>query len=225
MRALSVIAVLWLALPWSLQARSLHWQQLEVEARLDSDGQLHMVERHTMVFDGEHNGGERVFDYRPGATLELEGIRRFDPTKGKYRALRAGDLSEVDHFALEGNRLRWRSRLPSDPPFDRQTLIYEIEYRFSGIVVAIEKGGYLLEHDFLIRDRPGSIEQIALDIRIDPPWRLQSSEDFELDGKGRGAHWKVTGGPKAPGDSHFLSLLLTHHGKKDPVAVQRFADP
>ena len=60
--------------------KELHWRSLDVTARLDADGRLHVVERHVMVFTGDWNGGERVFRLFPGQTLSLEGVRRFDPT-------------------------------------------------------------------------------------------------------------------------------------------------
>src|SRR5262249_50941943 len=41
--------------------RELHWDALDVEAHLDADGVLDVIERHTMVFTGDWNGGERVF--------------------------------------------------------------------------------------------------------------------------------------------------------------------
>src|SRR5207245_1133767 len=41
------------------QARSLYWRSLEVSARLDADGRLHVSERQAMVFSGDWNGGER----------------------------------------------------------------------------------------------------------------------------------------------------------------------
>ena len=43
------------------QDRSLYWKALDVTARLDADGRLHVTERHEMVFTGDWNGGERTF--------------------------------------------------------------------------------------------------------------------------------------------------------------------
>ena len=45
--------------------RELHWDALDVEAHLNADGVLEVIERHTMVFTGDWNGGERVFNVRP----------------------------------------------------------------------------------------------------------------------------------------------------------------
>ncbi len=198
-RKLCAVALVGAFLPGTVAARSLHWNTLEVEARLDADGRLHVIERHSMVFDGDHNGGQPVFDPRPGAVLELHGVRRLDPATGRHRPLRPGDLSAVDDYSLDGRELRWRSRLPTDSPFEQATLVYEIDYTLSRVVVAMDGGGYRLEHDFSIPDRPGTIERFALDIKIDPPWRLESDDDFDLGGTGGGAHWRVEGGPQPPG--------------------------
>ena len=45
-------------------ARTLYWRALDVTANIDADGRLHVVERHSMVFDGDWNGGERQFRVR-----------------------------------------------------------------------------------------------------------------------------------------------------------------
>ncbi|HEY9034925.1 MAG TPA: hypothetical protein VIN71_13370, partial [Pseudomonadales bacterium] len=58
------------------QAKSLYWQSLDVVAELDAAGGLHVVERQHMVFDGDWNGGERVFRLGFGQRLELLGMKR-----------------------------------------------------------------------------------------------------------------------------------------------------
>ena len=49
------------ALPAGAFARELHWSAMDVRARLDDSGTLHVVERQAMVFTGDWNGGERIF--------------------------------------------------------------------------------------------------------------------------------------------------------------------
>jgi hypothetical protein len=44
------------------QEHSLYWRDLDVHARLDQDGRLHVTERHAIVFTGDWNGGQRQFD-------------------------------------------------------------------------------------------------------------------------------------------------------------------
>ncbi len=76
MRVLRV-ATLLLCLPLNAFAqRELHWALLSVTARLDADGFLHVAETHTMVFTGDWNGGERIFNIRPGQKLSFDGISR-----------------------------------------------------------------------------------------------------------------------------------------------------
>lgn len=55
-----------MAVSLSLSARSLKWKSLDVEAKLEKSGQLYIRERHAMVFDGDWNGGKRVFRVEPG---------------------------------------------------------------------------------------------------------------------------------------------------------------
>jgi len=55
--------------------RELHWDTLEVEAHLNGNGVLDVTEHHTMVFTGDWNGGERVFNVRPRQKLEFGETR------------------------------------------------------------------------------------------------------------------------------------------------------
>src|SRR5438046_1891905 len=82
----------------SAGARTLHWRSIEVKARLDGNGLLHVSERQNMVFDGEWNGGERKFRIEPGQELKLAGMSRIDPDSGERAALSEGSLSSVDRY-------------------------------------------------------------------------------------------------------------------------------
>jgi len=96
--------------------KTLYWRRMDVAARLDARGVLHVSERQAIVFTGDWNGGERKFRIAPGQTLRFKGISRQDEA-GQMRALTSGSLSDVDHYTFtDPTTLRWRSRLPSDPP-------------------------------------------------------------------------------------------------------------
>jgi hypothetical protein len=77
MRRLLLVVLLALAVSPAL-AKSLDWRTLDVTARLDKDGALHVTERHGMVFDGDWNGGERTFRIGAGQGLHFESITRID---------------------------------------------------------------------------------------------------------------------------------------------------
>src|SRR6266571_7384284 len=95
--------------------KSLYWRTFDVTARLDADGRLHVREQQMMVFDGDWNGGERRFNIRPGQSLDVQRIVRVE--NGADIPLTRGNLSQVDHWDFAANNvIRWRSRLPSDPP-------------------------------------------------------------------------------------------------------------
>jgi hypothetical protein len=93
--------------------RELHWESIEVKARLDGEGSLRVVERQRFVFSGDWNGGERRFRVEDGQGFRFGGIRRIDMS-GAPTPLRAGDLSRLDQYRLEGSLLRWRSRHPHE---------------------------------------------------------------------------------------------------------------
>ncbi|MBI4523288.1 MAG: DUF2207 domain-containing protein [Deltaproteobacteria bacterium] len=155
----------------NLQARELEWRALDVIARLDRDGRLHVIERHAMLFTGDWNGGERRFRLEFGQQLKLHRVSKVDPVSNTESALSRGDLSQVDHFAWhDSTTLRWRSRRPGDPPFKRTEIVYVLEYSLSNILVP-EKNGFFLDHDFAFPDRPGPIRAFSLQLQIDPAWR------------------------------------------------------
>src|SRR4030095_15607173 len=86
--ALFLSLMLWCIAPGAQAAeRELHWDALDVEAHLLADGVLDVIERHTMVFTGEWNGGERVFNVRPRQKLEFLGLQRIDMKTGSLRLL------------------------------------------------------------------------------------------------------------------------------------------
>ena len=96
--------------------RTLHWRSIDVRARLDAQGRLHVRERQAMVFDGAWNGGERRFRLRLGQQLKLDDLSLEDST-GRLHPLQAGDLDEVGHYDWgDGHALRWRSRRPGILP-------------------------------------------------------------------------------------------------------------
>src|SRR5262249_59887167 len=89
--------------------KSLHWKSVDVQAKLDAQGVLHVSETQAMVFTGDWNGGERKFRVFPGQGLAFKGLSRLDPSTGQMRALSQGDLSEVDRYAFkDSTTLRWR---------------------------------------------------------------------------------------------------------------------
>jgi uncharacterized membrane protein YgcG len=192
-------------------ANELHWKSLEVGATLDAQGVLHVVERQHMVFTGDWNGGERKFDLRPGQEVVLRGMTRIDPASGGRREMREGSLDDVDRYAWFSDRvLRWRARLPDDPPFDRTEIVYDIAYSLYGALV--ETGGrYALNHDFAFADRTGGIENVVVTLRIDSAWRV----DGRLEQTFRA-------GPLHPGSGYIVRTELEWSGAGQP-ALQRTA--
>jgi hypothetical protein len=155
------------------QARELSWPSVSVTAHLDSAGRLLVSERQVMRFTGDWNGGERDFDVRLGQEFALRRLARLDPVTGALRDLRLDDdLESVDDFAwADITTLRWRSRLPSDPPFDRAELTYLIEVQHGNILTPRDDGGFRLSHDFAFARRDGPIERFDLTLTLDPVWR------------------------------------------------------
>ena len=207
-RALSLLVLL-LTPAGLLAEKSLYWKRLDVKANLDAQGVLHVAETQAMVFTGAWNGGERKFRVFPGQKLSLTRILRRDPETGQMRALARGDLSEVDRYAFtDATTLRWRSRRPSDPEFDRTEIVYELDYELSGILKK-EGDTYVLDHDFVFPDRVGTIETLQLDLTLDPAWKLLHPRPL-----------KVEKGPIPPGQDYVLRADLAYTGAGKPSAVR-----
>ncbi|MDX1503716.1 MAG: hypothetical protein R3325_15260, partial [Thermoanaerobaculia bacterium] len=201
--------------------RTLHWRALAVEARLDGDGKLLIVERQTMVFDGAWNGGQRDFLLEPGERLELYGVQRVDPASGVVVRLTRGDLDRVDHYDwIDRDTLRWRSRLPGDPPFENQAILYELYYSMTGVVEATGEG-YRLLHPFAFSDRVGTIERFELDLAVDPEWRVASAGGLDVEASETGSRISATADDLRPGLAFWADITLERTVAAAPASVRR----
>src|SRR5262245_20028208 len=169
-RLCRVVALL-LCLPATAFAqRDLHWERLSVTAHLEADGTLRVTEEQAMVFSGDWNGGERTFNIRPRQTLTFDGMSHRDGAAWRPMTESSG-LSSIDDYAFtDAKTLRWRSRLPSDPPFNLTTIEYQLRYTLSGIVQT-DGESYTLDHDFAFPDRTGPITRFELRLTLDPVWQ------------------------------------------------------
>lgn len=207
-----ILVILWFCsiISFSSQAqddRSMHWDALEVDARLDADGRLHVSELQSMVFNGAWNGGERRFSLFQGQSFELTELARVD-AQGQSHPLTEGDLDAIDEYRwTDSFTLRWRSRLPKDPPFQDASFTYRIDYVLSGIL-RFEDEQYVLDHDFAFSDRPGIIKRFLLRLTLDPVW----SPDEPIPQEVREDELK-------PGESVLIQRTLQYSGENLPAAV------
>ncbi|HMN10342.1 MAG TPA: DUF2207 domain-containing protein, partial [Gemmatimonadaceae bacterium] len=205
-----------LAAPPSLgaQERAPHGPSIPVGARLDRDGVLHVRETQAMRFTGDWNGGERRFNVNAGQRLDLDGMVRLDSATGREVTMVGGDLDVVDGFDWAGNRtLRWRSRLPGDPPFHDALRTYRLDYSYRNILVP-DGDAYRLDHDFAFTDREGPIEAFTLRLTLDPAWRAPDGFTGEF-------------GPLRldPGYGFTVDIPLRYLGGGRPAGVVFGADP
>ncbi len=78
-RLLTVAWVILLLMSHSARAeKTLAWNALKVQAHLDGEGRLHIVERHDMLFTDAWNGGERTFRIDRSQELVVESVTRID---------------------------------------------------------------------------------------------------------------------------------------------------
>jgi uncharacterized membrane protein YgcG len=207
-----VVLVLVVVLPTGAHAqRELSWDALTVDATVKADGSLHVIEEQRMVFDGDWNGGERVFRLGPRQRIELLGIERIDPASGERRTVQPGSLDTVDRWAwTDGTTLRWRSRLPTDPPFDGERITYRIGYRLTGVLLPQGDDVYLLDHDFAFADREGPIRRFQLNLTVEPPFEAADSEQVPANVELRNLR---------PGTSVPRTVRLRYLGEGAPAAA------
>jgi len=208
----SLVLLLGLARPAHAQ-RQLHWDRLDVQATLDADGTLTIVETQTMVFDGDWNGGERIFNIRPHQTLRWHGLLR-EQNGGWRQMTEDAALDDIDDYGwTEPHRLRWRSRMPGDPPFARTVLRYRLHYSLSGILLKNEDG-YVLDHDFVFPDRDGEIRAFRLQLTLDPAWEA-----------GSGFRTTYSADRLPAGDGFVLTVPLQFVGTGEPAALDTTLSP
>ena len=204
-RSFLVCCAILFATPHAM-ARTLDWPSLTVNVQVDEEGVLHITERHAMRFDGDWNGGERAFRLRTWHTLKLESVAELTPEGVEQTPLMPGYLSRVNEYQLRGNVLRWRNRLPTDPPFDNELKIYEIAYTIEGALVA-DGDGYILDHDLAFPDRPAQIERFDATVEFDPAWQgVESPQTFHREHLG-------------PGESVYIVAHPRYAGAGTPSAV------
>ncbi len=161
-----------LLFPSSSHGKSLYWQDITIQANLDSAGRLHIREQQDMVFSGKWNGGERKFFLRPGHKMQFESLARLTGDGQEIKLIR-GSLGLVDRWNHNGKKsIRWRSRLPSDPPFSNTPISYVLRYSIGNILTKVDNG-YLLNHDFCFTDRAGVVKDFKVTLAFDPVWNSE----------------------------------------------------
>lgn len=207
LRVLFALCGLLVCVPAAAETRELYWETLAVKAHLTAEGRLEVEERQTMVFTGDWNGGERTFNIRPRQELSFAGMSRVDPKSGAEHPMSEGSLDEVDHYGWHGKDvLRWRSRLPSDPPFDKTPITYVLRYSLDRILLR-DGDQYVLDHDFAFANRVLNIDHFTLDLTLDPAWEPLAPLQ---------KRWSVDSIP--PGKSFVLRVPLRFTGAGAPAA-------
>jgi len=187
-RCLALFFSLMLCLAPGLHAaeRELHWDALDVEAHLDADGVLDIIERHTI-----------------------------DASTGSLQPLRETSVpNDVDEFTWTDRRtLRWRSRLPSDPPFANTQRTYVLHYKLSGILVRNGEQ-YRIEHDFAFPNRSGPIQRFTLNLDLDQAW--QPLAEYQS---------RYSAGPLEPGEGFVVNIPLRYSRSVAPTAIDTGRPP
>jgi hypothetical protein len=202
-----VALLLLLALP--AFGKSMYWNAIDVEGRLDGDGNLHVIETQRIVFDGDWNGGERDFNVHGRQDVDVHRIVRIDGATETPLVL--GAIDELNHWDYNGTDVvRWRSRMPSDPPFANQELTYRLDYTYSNILL-VDGDHYRLDHDFGLPEREGVVKRFTLRLTFDPVWGAQPVS--------------IVRENQQPGERVPVDQTLTYAGEGFPAGIERPLSP
>ncbi|MBI3790287.1 MAG: DUF2207 domain-containing protein [Gemmatimonadetes bacterium] len=155
--------------PLAAQDRTIGWPSVTVDAVLDANGQLHVRERQVVRFTGDWNGGQRRFDVRAYQWVTLDSLLRLDTASGAWIHLQSGSTAAVDGYEWRNQRVRWRSRRESDPPFAATRLTYALHYTYGGMLQPGDSA-VVLNHDFGFADREAAIDTFRVHLVVDPAW-------------------------------------------------------
>ena len=171
--------------------KNLRWKRLDVTAYLDADGRMHVQERQSIVFNGDWNGGERTFRSSLENEIRLNEIARIE--SGKSIPLHSDQkLRAVDTYTwANNNTLRWRSRLPSDPPFDNREITYVLDY-VDSYILDPRGGSYVLDHNFGLPDLQWPIDEYSLVFSMDPVWQPSAPQHIVRTNLPRGQNETIT---------------------------------
>ena len=208
-------------------ARELFWRSIAVVAHVEADGSISVAETQAMVMSGDWNGGERIFRVETGQNVAVRRIVRVDPGSGGETVLERGDLDQVDRWNWNGRTtVRWRSRLPSDPPYERTLLVYRLETTAERIFEKGEGELYCFAHDFAFADREGPIERFALELSAAPGWSVASGVDPSGRRSPGALPARFEAGPLEPGRGFVVEGCLAWAGAGAPArATPRRLDP
>jgi uncharacterized membrane protein YgcG len=207
-KILLTLLVLFAASYASAGPRTLRWSRLAITARLDADGRLHVQERHSIVFNGDWNGGERTFRQGVENLIHLDRLSRIDESGQAIPLHEDKSLTRVDDYGwTSSNTLRWRSRRASDPPFENREITYVLEYTDERILVPADDT-YLLDHNFGLPDLPWPIDAYSVDFSLDPIWQPLDSIPPHI-ARTNAAH----------GENVTVTARLRHTGATRPSAV------
>jgi uncharacterized membrane protein YgcG len=166
--------------PLTAAAKSLDWKKFEVQAHLENDGDVTIKEEQTIVFDGDWNGGERRFDVAEGRSVDLISIQHWSPSVNGWIPVERGELSKVDRYQwTSSDTIRWRSRLPLDPPFHNTEERYLLQFRIHGAGQAGDPGQTIVRFPVLPGDRPGSVQVFDFHFTADPSLGQTTSDANE----------------------------------------------
>lgn len=110
------------------------WNRLDVAARLDNDGRLHVAETHEMELSGDVSIINRTFHYAADQSVLLGGISRLE-ADGSKKALKDAAVESADSYRVYRWGVQFSVRGERDPAFEGVvTRRYVIEYELQGAI-------------------------------------------------------------------------------------------
>jgi len=166
------------------EARSLYWDKIGVEIFVERDGSFKVIEELHYIFDGAWNGGIR--NINTDKLNEIEFLELWEGDKQYQR----GDIENVGAYETYNSGsdfvIKWRSRLPGDPPYAATPKTFKLVY--------VVKGGLNYSSDYdelywqaIFSDRDGVVKRGEVTVHLPEP--LADNSLAFLYSQADNAHW------------------------------------
>lgn len=140
------------AQPAHAEERSFEIGEVEIHARIDSDGNMHVTERDTYHFNGSFNG---IFvDLDTSGSDGIEHFQAFEVTDQENIPL---DFEE----SRDGNKVQYKIYTPSD----HETKVFQFTYSFMNVVQVYADTAELY-WKFFDQTNPSALETVRIDVEL-----------------------------------------------------------
>ena len=129
------------------------WTRLNVTTRVDNDGLAEVAETHEIAFNGDISKIDRNISRGADQSVVVHGVFVLNPD-GSKRPLKNAPVVNADSYQVYDWGLQFSLKAEKDPPFERTSRKYVIEYALQNAVTPVwdlAAGEFPLDSHTLVR--------------------------------------------------------------------------